>query len=146
MMRTRLRLFILAVLSLAFAPAPLPKPNSTKADLQSMQGEWVRTLYTTGGKPATTAVSNVVIFNNHLRYGSTPGSDEWIITLDARKKPKVFDIRSTRDKSVYLGVYRLEKDTLKVWSCAGADESKRPLHCDASRPGVCFEVFQRRKR
>src|SRR5262249_36623350 len=75
-------MLLTAIFSLAFAPAPLPKPDTGKDDLAKMQGEWVRVRYTRGGQlVAGVASSTVTIAKDHLRYGSRPGVDEWVITL-----------------------------------------------------------------
>jgi uncharacterized protein (TIGR03067 family) len=145
----RRRSFLLAAsLSLAFAPAPLPKPDTGKDDLRKMQGEWVRVRYTLAGRAVGVDNSTITIANNHLRYGSTPGVDEWILTLEYRKKPQVFDIRSLArgSRKVFRGIYRLEGDTLTVLSRDSPAEGGRPTDFDASRPGVYAEVFHRKKR
>src|ERR1700733_13562766 len=85
---------LIAVLSLSFAPAPFPKPakpESSKEDLKKMQGTWTRVSVTIQGqkveeRPGTIAI---VITGTHLQFPDP--LDGWTITVDAKKRPKVFD-------------------------------------------------------
>jgi uncharacterized protein (TIGR03067 family) len=134
---------LVAGLTLGFAPAPFSQPNSTRGDRKKLQGEWVRVRYTLNGKPVTTAAIRVVIAGDRLRYGAAPGVDEWALTLDATKKPKVLDFKSVSPGGkTFWGVYRLEGDTLTIWSRAGDNEALRPKDYGEGA-GVCVEVFKR---
>jgi uncharacterized protein (TIGR03067 family) len=141
---------LIAGLSLAFAPAPLPRPTTTQSELKKLQGEWVRLRVVTAGRetPQGAGVTTIVIQGNGLEYRTFGKPTKWALTLDARKKPKVFDIRGVSDgmaKYVYWGVYRLEGDTLTVCSRMGGPESGRPADFDASKPAHYLEVFKRKK-
>jgi uncharacterized protein (TIGR03067 family) len=142
--------FVLTATALApavrAAPAPLPRPCTNKAELRKLRGEWVRVHYRSDGRTYPTPIT-AVIRGHRMRYGATPGTDEWLITLDATKKPKVFDVTghgSTRGV-VFRGVYRLEGDTLTICSVRAAGEADRPKDLTGRRAGQFVEVFKRRK-
>jgi uncharacterized protein (TIGR03067 family) len=139
-------LLALAALSLAFAPAPLTRRDSSKEDLKKIQGEWVRVHYTINGK-LTGGECWITIAGTLLRYGNNPGSDEWTISIDARKKTKMIDLVSFKDKKkTYRGIYRLQEDTLTIYSRASPSEKDRPTRFDPSQGNLDVEVFKRRKR
>jgi uncharacterized protein (TIGR03067 family) len=146
----RLCVPLLAGLSLAFAPAPPPRPDTTKTELKKLQGEWARVRVVIAGREAPTGGSPalIVIKDDRLEYQTGGKPTVWALTVDARKKPKVFDIRGLSDgvtSFVYWGIYRLEGDTLTVCSRMGGPETGRPTDFDASRPKFYLEIFKRRK-
>jgi uncharacterized protein (TIGR03067 family) len=74
---------------------------------------------------------------------------EYAITLNVRKKPRVFDSRGVGGMArghVYRGVYRMEGDTLLLCSRLGDAESGRPRSFEGQGAGVIVEVFRRQKR
>jgi uncharacterized protein (TIGR03067 family) len=151
-MRVRILLLVAAGLVAGFAPAPFPrreKLDPGKLEWKKLQGEWARTRSLVGGRPQHTPPTTIIVAGDRLTYtfsGST--NHEYAMTLDAGKSPKVLDIRGVSQGVLgtnFWGVYRLEGDTLIVCSRLGPSASVRPTDFDESRPGVYFEVFQRRK-
>jgi uncharacterized protein (TIGR03067 family) len=145
-------LLLCAFGSLAFAPAPFPRPDPGKAQLQQLQGTWVRVQNGAGGAARTRAADFTVrIDGDRMKY-SQDGENvvfEYAITLNARKKPPVFDSRGVGGMArghVYRGVYRLCGDTLLLCSRLGEAEGGRPATFDATGPGVIVEVFHRQNR
>jgi uncharacterized protein (TIGR03067 family) len=143
-------LLLATILSTAFAPAPLPKPDPTKEDLRKMQGEWVRTSYSSGGTELATARgATIVLTGSRLEYSQNGASlGKYTIALDAKKKPRALDFKeiSTPTGPSYRGIYRLEGDTLTICYRVGAEESNRPTEFDSSKQGVVISVYKRQKR
>jgi uncharacterized protein (TIGR03067 family) len=140
-MRT-LSLLLTAALALAAqaAPAPLPKPDSSKEDLKKLQGTWA--LVSRRGEPTF----QIVIAGNLMKFPHP--DDQWAITLDAKKKPKVWDstgVRAGLKGVIFRGIYRLKGDTLTLCNRQGAAERDRPTEF-AHKPGVLFRVYKRVKR
>jgi uncharacterized protein (TIGR03067 family) len=141
-----------AGLALAFAPAPFPKPDPSKAELKRLQGTWVQTLCTRGGTPVAVASQGeltVVIAGDRMTYNAAGGGgSEWVITLDARTKHRIMDLtgvgRSAGNN--FLGVYRLQGDTLTLCSRLATPPTTRPANLTDRQPGDWLEVFQRRRR
>jgi uncharacterized protein (TIGR03067 family) len=152
-MRTLTLPLTATVLALAAhaAPAPLPKlppPASNKADLKAMQGKWTRTLLILAGttiRKARGAEVTVTITGDRMVYSPT---DTWKLTLDAKAKPKRIDARGfpPHADTLFLGVYRLEKDKLTVyWRQTEARRGGRVLRFDPSQRGVWYCVYERIK-
>jgi uncharacterized protein (TIGR03067 family) len=141
---------LLAVLSLAFAPVPpyRPNPDPSKGDLQKLQGAWVRFHCSVDGQVIKERPGGVTakIEGASMAFGS-PG-DTWDVTLDAGKVPKRIDSRNTTRKgkgSVYLGLYRLEGDTLTiVWRRDDAGGG-RPSGFDPAEPNVMLHAYTRKR-
>jgi uncharacterized protein (TIGR03067 family) len=151
-MRKSASLLVGVILSLGFAPAPLPKPDSTKTELKKLQGTWIRVRCTLSGQLMTTGPQGnirAVINGNRLQYVQDGSSTtDWALTVDARKKPKVFDIKGITPSIstfTFLGVYRLEGDTLIVSSRRTTNDNERPADFDGSKRGVYIEIFKRGK-
>jgi uncharacterized protein (TIGR03067 family) len=135
-----------SALSLAFAPAPFPRPDSSKSDLQKMQGEWTQVKFAVAGKPDTVRDFLVVVSGKRMKWvlAGKPFV-EWAISLDGTKKPKEFDARGVAGSvkgALFRGVYRLEGDTLTICYRAG----ERPTGIDSDKPSVWREQFRRVKR
>jgi uncharacterized protein (TIGR03067 family) len=143
---SRHALLLAAGLSLGFAPAPLPKPDASKVELKKMQGDWVRVSVTAGGDPVVRHdATRVAIAGDRIIYLQGAESVvEYLITLDAGKKPKVFDSQQVAPTAspgrVYPGVYTLEGDTLTV--CFSDPGRARPGDLSVV-PGRYLEVFKR---
>ena len=132
--------------SLAFAPAPVyrAKPDR-RTDLEKIQGEWVRVSILTDGKRHEEAVGSVVptIKGDTMAFGSP--NDTWRLTLDATKSPKQFDGRRLESDMYFVGVYKLEGDSLVVCWHLSKSESDRPASFDPAQPNVWLHVFERKK-
>jgi uncharacterized protein (TIGR03067 family) len=144
-------LIVAASLLIGFTPAPflVPKrPDSSQEQLKKLQGEWVRTRWNVSGEEYQ--VTPVTISSSGKRMTLTLARlppDRWTIRLDASKSPKVFDIEGTTPGVkgvVFVGIYRLEGDTLTLCSRWSKAEKDRPTDFDA-KPHVWLEVFQRRQ-
>jgi uncharacterized protein (TIGR03067 family) len=71
-------------------------------------------------------------------------TNEWEFTLAPKESPKQFDRKGTKGAAlglVYLGVYRIEKDTFVLCSCPGT----RPADFGGIGPGVYVETYRRMK-
>jgi uncharacterized protein (TIGR03067 family) len=142
-------LFLVATLSLGFAPAPFPKPDPTKADLKKLQGTWMKVRAIPPGNGE--GVSTLVFTEKHMRY-HTPINGmvmEYSLTLDARKKPKVFDFTTLTEGfkgAMYRGTYQLDGDTLTICYRMSHQESDRPNRIDAVGDDVIISVYKRQKR
>jgi uncharacterized protein (TIGR03067 family) len=143
---------LLAVVSLAFAPAPFPKQGDpNKEDLKKMQGSWTTVRRTYGGKPMTgRGEMTVVISGDRVKY-LVDGMvrTEWIITLDAKKQPKIFDRKKVSGAGagqILRGVYRLEGDTLSTCYCQERGVSlERPTDLEGAKAGEWLHVMRRKK-
>jgi uncharacterized protein (TIGR03067 family) len=133
----RLVLLLAGCLSLAFAPAPFPRPikrDLNKEDLKLLQGTWKEP----GGFVWMISGSRLIF----MVGGKT--ISEWQITLNARKKPKQFDLhwRAGSGQGVSpLGIYRLQGDILTV--CF--DDDTRPADFKRFTPEVSLRTYTRMK-
>ncbi len=140
-------ILLAAALSLGFAPVPFRKPDPTKEDTKKLQGNWlkVRSIPPGNGEGDGT----LVVVGQHMRYslsGNVVG--EYAFTIDARKKPRVFDFKGTGGVVVgpsYRGIYRLEKDTLTISYVMTSNERERPGDFDGNKDGVIVSVYRRQK-
>jgi uncharacterized protein (TIGR03067 family) len=153
-MRVRMLLLVVVGLAVGFAPAPFPRRDGLepgKADWKKLQGEWVRTRSLVGGvAQLSSTVTTVTISGDRLTYilGGRP-TYVYAMTLDVSKKPRALDIKGLSlgvEKTTFWGIYRLEGDTLTIWSRMGSTADARPTDFNETLPGLYFEVFQRRKR
>jgi uncharacterized protein (TIGR03067 family) len=144
----RLLMLLFAFASLAFAPLPFPKPRPAATDLDALQGEWQRVRVTVNGTvyDESKAPTTIVIEGGRMKYAvSGKPTNEWEFTLAPKEGPKQFDRKGTRGAAlrlVYLGVYRIEKDTFILCSCPGT----RPTNFDGVGIGVYLETFTRKKK
>jgi uncharacterized protein (TIGR03067 family) len=143
-------ILLAAAVSLAFAPAPFPKPpkpDPTKEDTKKLQGTWlkVRAFPPNNGE----GEGILVITGQNMRYslqGNPVG--KYTLTIDAQKKPKVFDFKGTAsgiEGLSYRGIYQLEKDTLTICYVMDGNERARPTDFDTSKGGVIVSVYKRQK-
>src|SRR5262245_14698248 len=150
-------LLLLAGLALTAqaAPAPYLKKDTSQADLKKMQGAWHRVWVTILGRrmrPDAPLADEAVIAGDRMTYKVRGAvNSEWAITLDPRRRPKVFDVRelgsgSPTPPAVYRGVYALEGDTLVVCYILSADEALRPKSVSSSHRSHIIEVFKRCKK
>jgi uncharacterized protein (TIGR03067 family) len=132
------------------APAPLPKPDPSKAELRKLQGEWVSVSFHRGGVPEEVdpSASRMVIAGDRMTYGEGRGAQTFLITLDARKRPKVFHTRGTKElaRSTTRGVYRLDGDTLTRCFVGSGKDEDRPTDFSGARPGHIRRVYKRLKK
>jgi uncharacterized protein (TIGR03067 family) len=140
--------FLAALLSLGFAPAPFPKPDTTRTDLRKLQGEWTRASYTAGGRENVSARGATIVFAGALLTYSQEGNilGKYTVSLDAKKKPGVFDFKEIESNTNYRGIYKLEGDTLTLCYRSGSAENDRPTDFDPGRPLVIVSVYKRSKR
>ena len=136
-------------MSLAFAPAPFPKPNPTKQDLKKLQGTWIKVRSVPPGNGEGEGV--LVITDQRMSYslaGTAMG--EYTLTVDAKKKPKLFDFTGT-DGIVagnhYRGIYQLDGDILTFCYVMTTLERERPADFNAAGNGtVILSVYKRQRR
>jgi uncharacterized protein (TIGR03067 family) len=147
-MRHVLPLF--ALLTMAFAPAPpyRPKPDLSKEDLRQLQGAWGRVHCSVDGAVIKERPGGVTVKIEGARMAFGSPGDTWSVTLDAGKKPKRIDCLNTTRKgkgSLYLGLYRLEGETLTIsWRRDDAGGG-RPLGFDPAEPNVMLHAYTRIK-
>jgi uncharacterized protein (TIGR03067 family) len=143
-------ILLAAALSLGFAPVPFPKPpkpDANGADTKTLQGNWLKVHSIPPGNGEGEGA--LVFTGQHMRYslnGNMVG--EYEFTVDARKKPKVFDFKGTGGAVVgvsYRGIYRLEKDTLTISYVMTSNERERPGDFDGTKDGVIVSVYSRQK-
>jgi uncharacterized protein (TIGR03067 family) len=97
-----------------------------------------------GGKPSAEAAVSVLISDRHFVYVVDRLRQEWTLTLNARSRPKILDVRCTGVMGfVYRGVYRLDGDTLTICSVRSICAADRPKDFRGSGPGQVVEVFRR---
>jgi uncharacterized protein (TIGR03067 family) len=142
-MRRALPLLPVLLLLLGFAPAPFPKPDTSKEDLQSLQGAWVmawsqengvktladrEVVWLIAGKQVTTSLA-----------GKKAGA--FSIALDGRQKPGAIDVLSPDGSgNAVPGRYSVEGDLLKV-----SLGDRRPPDLSGKKPSRGLWGFKRRK-
>ena len=128
---------LLAVLCLAFAPAPFPKPARGKSDLERLKGSW----FGDGGLEARFDGDRLTYYRNGELV------NVYRVTLNAAATPKAIDLKGigggAADGRSYLGIYRLEKDTLQMYS-RGWSEVRPTTFVPAN--GYHTSVLKRKKR
>jgi uncharacterized protein (TIGR03067 family) len=143
-------LLFAAALSLGFAPAPFPKPpkpDATKDDLKKLQGTWLKVIAVPPGNGE--GQGRLVFSGERMRYslvGAAVG--EYTLTIDARKKQKVFDFKGIGggvEGLTYRGIYRLERDTLTICYVRTNNERERPSDFNTTRDDVILSVYTRQK-
>src|SRR4051812_25061488 len=83
---------LLVLLLMGFAPVPpyRPKPDTSKADLKALQGEWHRVRVTVGGTVHTEVgkETTIVITDGRMSYAvAGKPTNEWDFTLNGRARP-----------------------------------------------------------
>jgi uncharacterized protein (TIGR03067 family) len=141
-------ILLAAALSLAYAPAPFPKPDPTKEEMKKLQGTWLKVRSVPAGLGENQGM--LVFTAERMRYSvSGEMTGEYALTLNAKKKPKVFDFKGVGGLvvgGVYRGIYRLDGDTLTICYVTSRNESDRPTDFDTNKGGVILSVYKRQKR
>jgi uncharacterized protein (TIGR03067 family) len=139
----------LAVLSLGFAPVPFSRPDPAKAELQKLQGEWIRVRFASTGVPLAEAQPTRMTFaGSQVKYAGSATTD-WNVVVNGRTKPKTLDMTGLGgpEKGVtYWGIYLLEDDTLTLFSVKGAGPNRPRDFGPTTEAKVVVEVFKRYKR
>jgi uncharacterized protein (TIGR03067 family) len=138
-----------AALSMAFAPVPLPKARrapTAEQELKRLQGTWQLVGAVVHGvrggvSPDASWVIEGDLATEH-RAGTVAG--RWRLTLDPSKCPKAIDLEEDRGKSVLLGVYELDGDTLTLCHGSVGRAKGRPADLKAHKD-VCIAVLKRKK-
>lgn len=117
-MRTRLLLVLPLGLLLAAG-----SPEDSKKDLKKLQGTWTIVAVEEKGKKEDKGVGTTAVFSgNKVTFTVGDEKDVTDFRVDAKKKPRWFDITGGAYKSV--GIYELEGDMLKV--CLNQSGKERP--------------------
>jgi uncharacterized protein (TIGR03067 family) len=145
--RTYFLLAGLAVLSAGFAPAPFPREDNSKDDLKKIQGTWDRLTCTRGAIPPVPHPVNdiVTITADRILYGVTAtggGGSPWMLTVGNLKGVKTFDIKQTATGPIWLGIYELKGDTLRV---CFTPNTTRPSGIEPTKAMEYLQTFRRRK-
>jgi uncharacterized protein (TIGR03067 family) len=142
-MRFRLLLVVLAVLPLSFAPAPFPRRTKSKP----LNGTWQRVSYVRGGWRFPNAALEIVISHDRVYYPHNNGGIlEAVLVVNDTTNPRTFDLRDANPRSRwhYLGIYRLDGDTLVLCSTA-VGVGPRPRAFSGAPGQNHLEVFKRKK-
>jgi uncharacterized protein (TIGR03067 family) len=137
-----------AVVSLAFAPLPFPKPDTAKADLGKMQGEWRCVSCILSGKPRDLVAHPITVTVKGDQMGFGTPDDTWRLVLDVKPGLRRIDfvrVKSLDGTDLIRGVYRLDGDTLTFCWRMGKDEKDRPTSLDPAQPEVWVYAFKRHK-
>jgi uncharacterized protein (TIGR03067 family) len=140
------------------APAPFPKPPKHEAELKKMQGKWVVVRRTLNGRDVTeTANRTVEIIGDRIRF-LIDGEmrTEWVVTLDVKKTPKVFDRKRVASKSAAAkggkdgelfspGIYRLEGDMLWLSNNSRLGDQVRPTDFEGKGRSETMYILKRLK-
>lgn len=131
----RLILVLGLVTALGFAPAPFPKPDTSKEDLEALQGHWRCVRIVVQGQTRYEGPGfHVMEFTNH----SVHWGGEWYgITLNTTKRLKALDFEGTFKSFEFC--YHLDGETLLL--CRGDD---RPTDFNASKRGRILYVYKRK--
>jgi uncharacterized protein (TIGR03067 family) len=125
--RTSLLLFCAAA-SLALAD---PAEDKTKKELADLQGVWRLIGFEVDGKEAFLQEHKQirwVVKDDKVFYG---GEELAKLTLDPAADPKCLDLGMVKSKRVHEGIYKLDKDRLKICVAVMTDGVKeRPLKFD----------------
>jgi uncharacterized protein (TIGR03067 family) len=154
-------LCVLAAAQAMAAPAPL-KPaqqNTAAGELKKLQGSWTVVSRSINGhdRPPQGGDMTVVIRGDRLQFlVNGDVRTEWAITLDVKKTPKLLDrervaVAGRGEKKgpkgsalLFLGIYQLEKDTLKINSRTAVGSQERPTEFRPGQ-GLTLYVLERKK-
>ena len=142
-----MRQALLLLLTLIATAAPLPAPRDrTKGDLKAMEGEW-EAVYAPAGSMAATqprgpwkgerrGIRLVISGDRLTHYQVESVVGMFTIKLDASRKPRWIDATVHPPRSEgwarrqysdgWLGLYRLEGDTLTICDVDHHDGGRRP--------------------
>jgi uncharacterized protein (TIGR03067 family) len=146
----RLAWALLAVPLLAFAPAPKPR-DDPKDDLKKLQGTWKPMKVERAGRelPVVAERDHQVVIAGlewiYHRLGRPP--DPRSIVLHPKLNPRGIDIKpgKTSRAAVLVGIYAMDRDTLKV--CYSFGEAARPKEFKTERGrDEVLVTYQRQKR
>jgi len=140
---------LLAAVALGFAPAPFPRPDRNKDDLKEMRGDWAQVSLNVAGQGRTVGSYTLRIDGDRLTWLSEEKAFvAWAVTLDSRKKPKSINatgVEGSVKGAAFVGVYKLEGDTLTICYIRSPGQREETAGFDPSKPGVWLEVFKRKK-
>src|SRR5262249_48949762 len=139
-----LALLLIAAQTLA-APVPQPRrsrPPTSEDDLKSMQGGWTRLSCTGGTVPPVPRPLNdtVVIAENRITYNDANAT--WTLTLGTQNGKRTFDIQHTQGGQVWLGLYELKGDSLRV---CFTPSKIRPNDIEPSKSDEYLQTFRKQK-
>lgn len=135
------RQYLLAICVGLFLAADAPQAEKTKADLKGMQGDWKIDAIEADGRNVTSELVNEVLRDVTVRIDKEAislvqgGATEILaaeMTLNAEADPKAADFKPREDtlgafngESMW-GIYRLDKDELKICVSIRTTVKERP--------------------
>jgi uncharacterized protein (TIGR03067 family) len=141
------RTFVLAVAVLAVPALAAPKVKEKAPPAPEIVGEWVAESRTFGGQPIALPVNGTrLIFRPDGTYtfvvnGQDPDPHGHKFTLNAKGDPAEIDF-IPREKPAYLGVFKIEKDTLTLCHTRAGDARPDKLESPAGSRADLY-VFRR---
>lgn len=130
-------LFAVAAVAVVAAQPPKDEPakvDPAKADLARLQGEWKVKSIEVAGMPVPGAAPGKLVIDGAKFGGFGAGMT---LKLDPTKTPKEVDVLLNADGRKWMGVYKLEGDTLTLCMAmiepGKLDQQKRPTDFDKKK-------------
>lgn len=124
-----------------------PKDDPAKADLAKLQGEWAVKSITVAEMPLPGELPGKLVIAGD-RFGGL-GSD-MTIRLDPTKTPKEIDLVRGASGQKWLGLYKLDGDTLTLCLAmvekGKAEAQKRPTDFDGKKVQMIVTVVRPKKK
>jgi uncharacterized protein (TIGR03067 family) len=115
-------------------------------DLKKLQGTWTIVALETDGNSMSTGGSKIVLNGERFTTISMGGDYAGSVELDAKKKPKTFDLLFTSgphqgEKS--LGIYELDGDTWKICLALAGIKTRPKAFATTPGSGLALEILKR---
>jgi uncharacterized protein (TIGR03067 family) len=140
-MHVRAILLLTALPSIAIGQAV---PDANKAEVEKLQGKWVRDAIETAGNKSAGRNITLEIKGEQWVVTSSNGETRVTYSVDASKTPKQIDMilkNSQGNEVTWHGIYKIEGDTLTLCRATG----DRPTEFKAEEQGTYLTVWKRAK-
>jgi uncharacterized protein (TIGR03067 family) len=121
-----------------------PAQDAVKTELDKLQGEWTLVSREVKGKKDPDAVVMLTIKGDQWILISNMGKSNATCKIDLSKEPKTIDLDGVGpggEKSLLLGIYKLEGDTLTL--CRATGTTERPKEFKTTEEGGFLTVWKR---